>query len=147
MSSPLLHYITFHIFHPCHYLFQKMYFIKCALDFCKVRIKLLKLTLKGKQNMFPHHKQLSSPVIPLPHLHFKATMITYCHSFSTSTIGLHVDSAGVFGCCTISLVILVVPVDLCNLCKRSTECKHIMACICVGYSLISVHSYTTWCFQ
>ena len=44
-----------------------MYFIKCALDFCKVRIKLLGLTFKGKQNITPHHQPLLSPAIALPH--------------------------------------------------------------------------------
>ena len=52
-----------------------MYFIKCALDFCKVRIKLLGLTFKGKQNIFPNQQPLSSPTIILPHLYYKATMM------------------------------------------------------------------------
>ena len=50
-------------------------FIKCALDFCKVRIKLLGLTFKGKQNIFPHQQPLSSPTITLPHLYYKETMM------------------------------------------------------------------------
>ena len=44
-----------------------IYFIKHAFDFCKVRIKLLGLTFKGKQNIFPHQQPLSSPAIALPH--------------------------------------------------------------------------------
>ena len=48
-----------------------MYFIKCALDFCKVRIKLLGLTFKGKQNIFPNQQPLSSAA---SYLHYKATM-------------------------------------------------------------------------
>ena len=51
-----------------------MYFIKCALDFCKVRSKLLGLTFKGKQNIFPNQQPLSSPTITLPHIYYKATM-------------------------------------------------------------------------
>ena len=43
------------------------YFSKRALDFCKVRSKLLGLTFKGKQSIFHHHQ-------PLPHLHSEATM-------------------------------------------------------------------------
>jgi hypothetical protein len=54
-----------------------MYFNKCALEYCKVRIKLLGLTFKGKQNMFPHHQPLSSPAIALPHLHSEATMMDF----------------------------------------------------------------------
>ena len=49
-----------------------MYFIKCALDFCKVRIKLLGLTFKGKQNIFPNQQPLSSAA---SYLHYKATMM------------------------------------------------------------------------
>jgi hypothetical protein len=44
-----------------------MYFIKHALKFCKVRIKLLGLTFKGKWNIFPNQQPLSSPTITLPH--------------------------------------------------------------------------------
>ena len=52
-----------------------MFFIYHALDFCNVRIELLELTFKGKQNIFPHHQLLSSLAISLPHLHFEATMM------------------------------------------------------------------------
>ena len=48
-----------------------MYFINHALEFCKVRIKLLGLTFKGKENMFPHHQPLSSPAIALPHTYIQ----------------------------------------------------------------------------
>jgi hypothetical protein len=51
-----------------------MYFIQQALEFCKVRSKLLGLTFKGKQNIFPNEQLLSSPAIALPHLCNKATM-------------------------------------------------------------------------
>ena len=44
-----------------------MYFIKCALDFCKVRSKLLGLLFKGKQNIFHNQQPLLSPAIALPH--------------------------------------------------------------------------------
>jgi hypothetical protein len=60
--------------HQWHYLIL-YYFIKFALDFCKVRIKLLGLTFKGKQNIFPNQQPLSSPTITLPHLYYKATMM------------------------------------------------------------------------
>ena len=52
-----------------------MYFIKCALDFCKVRIKLLGMPFKGKQNILSHHQPLSSPAIAWPHLYYKATVM------------------------------------------------------------------------
>ena len=39
--------------------------------------------------------------------------------------------------------ILVVPVDLHILSVRISECIHVMSCIHVGKSLISVHSYNT----
>ena len=42
------------------------YFIRHAPEFCKVRIKLLGLTFKGKQNMFPNQQPLSSAAITLP---------------------------------------------------------------------------------
>ena len=53
VSSQLLHYITIHVLHQWHYLILE-YFIKCALEFGKVRIKLLEMTFKGKQSIFPH---------------------------------------------------------------------------------------------
>jgi hypothetical protein len=68
-----------------------MYFIKCALDFCKVRSKLLGLTFKGKQNMFPNQQPSSLPTITLPHLHLQSNYEAYCHSFSTGTIDLHMN--------------------------------------------------------
>jgi hypothetical protein len=49
-----------------------IYFIKHALDFCKVRSKLIGLTFKGKQNIFPHQQPLSSAA---SYLHYKATMM------------------------------------------------------------------------
>jgi hypothetical protein len=74
VSSLLVQYINIHVFASMTLLYF-MYIIQHALDFCKVRIKLLGLTFKGKQNMFPHHQPLSSPAIALPHLHSEATMI------------------------------------------------------------------------
>ena len=50
-------------------------FIKHALDFCKVIGKLLGLTFKGKQNIFPNQQPSSSPTITLTHLHSEATMM------------------------------------------------------------------------
>jgi hypothetical protein len=37
-----------------------IYFIKYALEFSKVKIKLLKMTFKGKQSIFPHHQPSSA---------------------------------------------------------------------------------------
>ena len=51
-----------------------MYFNNHALDICKVRIKLLGLTFKGKQDIFPNEQPSSSPTITLPHLYYKVTM-------------------------------------------------------------------------
>ena len=103
-----------------------MYFIKHTLEYCKVRIKLLELTFKGKQNIFHHHQPLHCLVLT-----FRSSYEAYCHSISTGTIDLHVDSARIFSCCASSRVTLVVPVDLHNLCVRSSKCIHVMACICV----------------
>ena len=64
----------FMVSHQWYYIVLE-YFIKCALDFCNVRIKLLGLTFKGKQNIFPHQQTLSLPTITLHHLHSKATMM------------------------------------------------------------------------
>ena len=33
-------------------------FIKCALEFGKVKIKLLETTFKGKQSIFPHQQNM-----------------------------------------------------------------------------------------
>ena len=104
-----------------------MYFIKPALEFGKVRIKLLGLTFKGKQSIFPNQLPLHCPVLTL-----RSNYEAYCHSISTGTIDLHVDSARIAGSCASSCVTHVVPVDLHNLCVRSSECKHVMACIGVG---------------
>jgi hypothetical protein len=50
-----------------------MYFIKCALEFGKVKIKLLEMTFKGKQSIFPHHQPSSAAVL---YLHSEATMMS-----------------------------------------------------------------------
>ena len=64
-----------------------MDFIKRALEFGKVKIKLLGLTFKGKQNIFPNQQPLSSPTITLPHLYYKATMMPIAiHSQQQSLI-------------------------------------------------------------
>ena len=99
--------------------------IKHALEFGKVRIKLLEMTFKGKQSMFPHHQPLHCLVLT-----FRSNYEAYCHSISASTIDSHVDSARITGCCASCLVIPAVPVDLHIPSVRSSECKHIMACIC-----------------
>ena len=104
-----------------------MYFIERALEFGKVKIKLLGLTFKGKQSIFPHQQPLHCLVLT-----FRSNYDAYCHSISTGTIDLHVDSAKITGCCTSSRVTLVVSVDLCIPCVRRSECKHIMASIGVG---------------
>jgi hypothetical protein len=104
-----------------------IYFIKCALEFSKVKIKLLEMTFKGKQSIFPHHQPLHCLKLT-----FRSNYDAYCHSFSTRTIDLHVDAARIFGCCSSSCVIPVVPVDLHIPSVRSSQCKHVMSCIRVG---------------
>ena len=103
------------------------HFIKHALEFCKVRIKLLGLTFKGKQNMFPHQQPLNCLVLT-----FRSNYEAYCHSISTGTIDLNVDSARITGSCASSRVLLVVPVDLHIPSVRSSECMHVMSSIGVG---------------
>ena len=102
-------------------------FIKCALEFGKVKIKLLEMTFKGKQDIFPHQQPLQCVVLT-----FRSNYDAYSHSFSTSTIDLHVNSARSFGCCESCLFILVVPVDLHIPSVRISECMHVMSCIGVG---------------
>ena len=126
VSSSLLYYITIHVFASMT-LPYFMDFIKHALDFCKVRIKLLGLTFKGKQNIFSCHQPLHCLILTI-----QSNYDAYCHSFSTSTIDLHIDSARIFGCYMSSLVIPVVPVDLHIPSVRSRECKHVMSSIGVG---------------
>ena len=46
-------------------------FIKCALEFGKVKIKLLEMTFKGKQSIFPHQQPLHCIAL---YLHSEATM-------------------------------------------------------------------------
>jgi hypothetical protein len=48
------------------------YFIKHALEFGKVRIKLLEMTFKGKQSIFPNHQPSSAAA---SYLHSEATMM------------------------------------------------------------------------
>ena len=102
-------------------------FIKRALEFSKVRIKLLEMTFKGKQSIFPHQQPLNCLVLT-----FRSNYEAYCHSISTRNIHLHVDSARITGSCKSSHVTHVVPVDLHNLCVRSSKCKHVMSSIGVG---------------
>ena len=104
-----------------------MYFIKHALEFGKVKIKLLEMTFKGEQSIFPHQQPLHCLILT-----FRSNYEAYCHSFSTGTIDLHVDSARIVSCCSSSCVILFDPVDLHIPSVRSSECKHVMSCIGVG---------------
>jgi hypothetical protein len=48
-----------------------IYFIKRALEFGKVKIKLLEMTFNDKQSIFPKHQLLSSPAIALPHIYIQ----------------------------------------------------------------------------
>ena len=84
-----------------------MYFIERALEFGKVKIKLLEMTFKGKQSIFPHHQPLHFLV-----LIFRSNYEAYCHSISTGTIDLHVDASRITGSCASSRVTLVVPVEI-----------------------------------
>ena len=60
-------------------------------------------------------------------------LFIYATCFSDGVvIDLHIDSARIVGSCTSSRVTLVVPVDLHNPSVRSSECKHVKACIGVG---------------
>ena len=109
-----------------------IYFIKHPLDFCKVRIKVSSTLSKVSRTYFLiyshcHHHSLHCLILTL-----QSNYDAYCHSFSTRKIDLHIDSTRIFGCCTGSLVILVVQVDLCILSVRSTECEQVMSCIGVG---------------
>ena len=101
--------------------------IKHALEFGKVKIKMLQMTFKDKQSIFPHQQPLHCLILT-----FRSNYDAYCHSFSTRTIDLHTDSARITGSCTSSRVTLVVPVDLCIPSVRSSECKHVMSSIGVG---------------
>ena len=103
------------------------YFIQCTLEFCKVWSQLLEMTFKGKQSIFLHQQPLHCLVLT-----FRSNYDANCHSISTGTIDLHADSARITGSCASSCVTLVVPVDLHNLCVRSSECKHVMSSIGVG---------------
>ena len=145
-SSSLLHYITIYVFASMT-LPHFMYFIKCALDFCKVRSKLLGLTFKGKQNIFPCHQPLLSAAIALPHIYITKQLwcllpliLNKYHWFAhwlSKDLWL-LRNLSCHTCC---------PWWFMPWWVRSSECKQVMSCIHVGYSLISVHCYTTWCIQ
>ena len=122
----MLHYITIHVFASMT-LPYFMYFIKRALEFGKVKIKLLEMTFKGKQSIFPHQQPLHCLILT-----FRSNYEAYCHSISIGTIDLHVDASRIVGCCSSSCVTLIVPVDLHIQSVRSSECIHVMACIGVG---------------
>ena len=107
-------------------------FVKFALDFCKVRIKLPSTHSKASRTCFLISSHCHDQPLHCLILTFRSNYDAYCHSFSTRNIDLHIDSIRIFGCCPSCLVILVVPVALCILCVRSRECKHIMSCIGVG---------------
>ena len=109
-------------------------FIKHALEFGKVKFKLLEMTFKGKQNIFPHHQSLHCLVLT-----FRSNYEVYCHSISTRTIDLHVDAARIiFGYCASSCVNHVVPVLLiyinsfCNTNFRNTYKYLILVYSCTG---------------
>ena len=149
VSPSLMYYCITSLFmfvQQGHY-FIVEYFLKSVLELCKVQIILSSTHSKASGSYFLiashcHHQPLDCLILT-----FRSNYDANCLSFSTGTIDLHVDSARIFGCCESCLVILVVPVDLHILSVTSSECKHVMSCICVGQSLISVHSYTTWCIQ
>ena len=117
----MLHYISIHVFASMT-LPYFIDFIERALEFGKVKIKLLEMTFKGKQSIFPHQQPLHCLILT-----FRSNYEAYCHSLSTRTIDLNVDSARITGSCASSCVTLVVPVAVHNLCVRSSECKHVMS--------------------
>ena len=125
-----------------------MHFVKCALEFCKVRIKVSSIHSKASRTCFLfishcHHPPLHCIALHCLILTFRTNYDANCHSFSTWNIDLHFESTRIFGCCARCLVILIVPVDSRILCVKSTECKLVMSCLDVWQSLISVHSNTT----
>jgi hypothetical protein len=103
-----------------------MYFIKRALEFGKVRSKTVRVDI---QRQAEHISSSPAIIISSLVLTFRSNYDAYCHSFSTRTIDLHIDAARIFGCCTSSCVIPVVPVDLHILSVRISECMHVMSCI------------------
>ena len=122
----------FMFLHQWQYL-MLYYFIQCALEFYKVRSKLLGLTFKAGRTYFLISSHQYHPPLHCLILTLTSNYDAYCCSFSTGTIDLYVGSIRIFGCCTSSLVnILVVPVDSSNFCVRGSECKHIMPYIHVG---------------
>ena len=106
--------------------------LNVLLSSARVRIKLSSTYSKARRTCFLisscSHQQ---PLHCLIHT-FRSNYDEYYHSFSARTIDLHVDATRISSCCVSSLVILVVPVDLCILCVRSSECKQVMSCIGVG---------------
>ena len=114
----------FMIVQQLHYLIFE-YFVKLALELCKVRIKLSSTHSKASNTCFFISSHCHcQPLHCLIHT-IRSNYEAYCHSFLTRTIDLHVDSARIFGCCVSSLVILVVSVDLHLWCVRSSEYKQV----------------------
>jgi hypothetical protein len=102
------------------------YFIKCALDFGKVRSKTVRVDIQRQAEHISSSPAIISSSLVLT---FRSNYEAYCHSFSTGAIDLHIDSARITGVCSSSCVISVVPVNLHILIVRSSECKHVVASI------------------
>ena len=108
-----------------HYLILE-YFIKHALDFCKVRIKLFGLTFKGKQNIFSCHQPLHCLAYITKKLWcllpFILNMYRWFAHWLSKDLRL-LCKLSCHSCC---------PCWFTHSKCESSECKHVMSCICVG---------------
>ena len=105
-----------------------MKYIKPALEFGKVKIKLLEMTFKGKQSIFPHQQPSSSPA---SYLHSEATMMPIAiHSQQEPLICMLTQQGSLAVAQVVMSLLLFLLIY--TICVRSSECKHVMACIGVG---------------
>ena len=121
VSLSLMHYVTIHVCATMTWPYF-IYFIKCAFDFCKVRIKVSSKHSKASRTYFLVNSHCHLHALHCLICTLQSNYDAYCHSFSTRNIDLYIDLTRIFGCCTGSLVILVVPIDICIPSVRSTEC-------------------------
>ena len=105
-----------------------MYFIKRALELGKVKIKLLEMTFKGKQSIFPHQQPLHCIAL---YLHSEATMKPIAIQSQQEPLICMLTQQGPLAVAQV-VVSLLLSLLIYTICVRSSECKHVMACIGVG---------------
>ena len=124
-----------------HYLILE-YFIKHALDFCKVRIKLSSKDSKASRIYF----LITSHCIA-SYIHSEAIMLHIVIHSQHKTLICMLTQQGSLAVAQVVLSFLLSMLIYTIWCVRSTECNQVMSCINVGQSMMLLHSYSTWLIQ